>query len=83
MYKVKIIPNAQKDLDKLQDKAFNKIKSEIISLSKNPRPHGILKFTNEEGYRIRIGDYRVLYRIDEKFKEIFIYRIKHRKEVYR
>ena len=83
MYKIKIIPNAQKDLDKLQDKTFNKIKSEIINLSKNPRPYGAIKLTNEEGYRIRIEDYRVLYRINDKIKEIFIYRIKHRKEAYR
>lgn len=83
MYKIKIIPNAQKDLDKLQNKTFNTIKNEIINLSKTPRPYGVLKLTKEEGYRIRIGDYRVLYRIDDKLKEIFIYRIKHRKEAYR
>ena len=83
MYKLKLLPQAQKDLDCLQDKVFNNIKSKIMSLSDNPRPYGIFKLTNEEGYRIRIGDYRALYRIDDKSKEVFIYRIKHRREVYR
>lgn len=83
MYKLKILPQAQKDLDHLRGKIFNKIKNEIILLSHNPRPYGSLKLTNEEGYRIRIGDYRVLYRIDDTSKKIFIYRVKHRKEAYR
>ncbi len=83
MYKIKLIPHAQKDLDQLEDRTFAKIKNEIINLSKNPRPYGAIKLSNEEGYRIRIEDYRVLYRINDKIKEIFIYRIKHRKEAYR
>lgn len=83
MYKLKILPHAQKDLDRLHGKIFQKIKEEIILLSKNTWPYGALKLTNEEGYRIRVGDYRVLYRIDDNSKAIFIYRIKHRKEVYR
>jgi len=39
--------------------------------------------TAEEGHRIRIGDHRVLYRIDEDSKRVYIYRIKHRKDAYR
>jgi mRNA interferase RelE/StbE len=83
MYKIKILPSAQKDFDHLQGKIFNNIKNRIVQLADNPRPYGALKLTNDEGYRIRIGDYRLLYRIDDKLREIFIYRIKHRKEVYR
>lgn len=83
MYKLKILPAAQKDLGQLQGKIFSKIKNEILHLSDNPRPYGAVKLANQEGYRVRISDYRVLYRIDDKAKEIFIYRIKHRKEAYR
>ena len=83
MYTLKILPEAQKDLNQLQYKIFNNIKNTILRLAANPRPYGAIKLTNEEGYRIRIGDYRALYRIDDKRKEIFIYRIKHRREVYR
>jgi mRNA interferase RelE/StbE len=83
MYQLKILSAAEKDLNHLQGKIFNKICNEIGLLSKNPRPNGSLKLTNENGYRIRIGDYRVIYRIDDKEKEIFIYRVKHRKDAYR
>lgn len=83
MYQIKILPQAQKDLDQLNKKEFQAITKKIRLLSDNPRVHGSLKLTHEEGYRLRIGDYRVLYRIDDTQKEIFIYRVKHRKEVYR
>ena len=68
MYNVKIIPRAEKDLDKLQGKLFNDIKVKIDSLRNNPRPHGCEKLTEEEGYRIRVRDYRILYRINDKAK---------------
>lgn len=83
MYKLFILPYAQKDLDNLHGKIFNQIKDRIFLLSNNPRPPGCLKLTAEEGYRIRMSDYRILYRIDDKAKNIYIYRIKHRKEVYK
>ena len=83
MHAIKILPAAQKDCDGFSPKAFTKIKEKIIALAKNPRPFGAIKLTNEEGYRLRVGDYRVLYRIDDASKEIFIYRVKHRKEAYR
>jgi len=83
VYKINIIPSARKDLDNLDKKFFVQIKNKIISLVSNPRPSGCLKLTAEEGYRIRSGDYRILYRVDDRNKRIYIYRIKHRKESYR
>lgn len=83
MYRLKLITPAQKDLDAFHGKAFEMIKKRILSLSSNPRPFGAIKLTQEEGYRIRAGDYRILYRIDDKEKEVIIYRVKHRKEAYR
>jgi mRNA interferase RelE/StbE len=82
VYKVEVIPSAQKDLNNLEKKVFNKIKDKIDSLKSDPRPSNCLKLTFEEGYRIRSGDYRILYRIDDKNKTLYIYRIKHRKESY-
>ena len=82
-YRLKIIPKGQKDLDDLEGKDFNVIKAKLMSLSDNPRPIGCKKLTNEEGHRIRVGDFRILYRIDDKAKEVIIYRVKHRKDVYR
>ncbi len=83
MYRVKVIAQAQKDLDAFQGKAFAKITKKILRLSLNPRPFGAIKLPQEEGYRLRVGDYRILYRIDDKLQEVIIYRVKHRKEAYR
>ena len=77
-----LISQAQKDLDEFRGKIFQQIKDKIFSLIKNPRPHGCLKLTAEEGYRLRSGNYRIIYRINDKEKIVYIYRIKHRKEAY-
>ncbi len=82
-YEIIIKPTAQKDLDKLPDKEVVKIVRRLTQLHENPRPVGIQKLTDQEGYRIRIGDYRVLFEIEDEEKKVFIYRIKHRKEAYR
>ena len=83
MHEISIIPSARKDLDSLDKKVLTQIKNRIISLASNPRPSGSLKLTVEEGYRIRSGNYRILYRVDDKNNMIYVYRIKHRKESYR
>ena len=83
MYNIKIIPRAQKDLDKLQGKLFDDIKDKIYSLKDNPRPPGCEKLTDEEGYRVRVRNYRILYRINDKAKIVFIHRVRHRREAYR
>ena len=83
MHEINIIPSARKDLDGLDKKVFTQIRNKIISLASNPRPSGSLKLTVEEGYRIRSGNYRILYRIDDKNKMIYVYRVKYRKESYR
>ncbi|MBI4126422.1 MAG: type II toxin-antitoxin system RelE/ParE family toxin [Deltaproteobacteria bacterium] len=82
-YQVLLLPSAQRDVDDIRGKLFDRLKSAITILASNPRPRGSLKMTGEGGYRVRVGDYRILYRIDDALKKIFIYRIKHRREVYR
>ena len=84
MYELKIIPPARKDLEALQGKLFEAVKAAILSLAENPRPPGSVKLSDEEnGYRIRVRDIRILYRVKDKTKEVIIYRVKHRKEAYR
>lgn len=82
-YQVLLLPKAQKDLDKFRGKEFSKLSKFIANLANNPRCMGSVKLTNEGGHRIRAGIYRILYRIDDGEKKIFIYRVGHRKEVYR
>ena len=82
-YKLIIKPSAQKDLDRFSNKELVRIAKRITLLEDNPRPVGLQKLTDKEGYRIRSGKYRILYVIDDKAKRIFIYRIKHRKDAYK
>ena len=82
MYNILLLPKAEKDLDAYRGKALKQIRNKIFSLEENPRPSGCLKLTAEEGYRLRSGDYRIIYRIDDKENKVYIYRIKHRKEAY-
>jgi mRNA interferase RelE/StbE len=82
VYELFVLPPAQKDLDKLEVSAFDRILRKIRALAKDARPPGCLKLTGDDGYRVRSGDYRILYRIDDAAKRIYIYRIKHRKDVY-
>jgi mRNA interferase RelE/StbE len=82
VYELFVLSAAQKDLDKLEAPVFARILKKIRTLSKDARPPGCLKLTDEDGYRLRTGDYRILYRIDDASKRIYVYRIKHRKDVY-
>lgn len=75
IYKVVIERKAQKEADKIPVKYRSQIDETIISLSSHPRPFGSKKLTEKEGYRIRVGDYRILYAVDDKAKVIVIYRI--------
>jgi mRNA interferase RelE/StbE len=83
MYKVLLLPSARKDLDVLERRIFLQVKRRLDELAKNPRMYGCQKLTVEEGYRFRSGDYQILYRIDDVGKKVYIYRIKHRRDVYR
>lgn len=83
MYNVTLLPSARKDLDNFDRHLFGQVVDKIRSLEPNLRPFGCVKLTGEEGYRIRSGNYRIVYRIDDKNKLIYIYRVKHRKESYR
>ena len=60
------------------------IDKKILTLSVNPRPRATKKLTEKDGYRIRVGNYRILYTIDDEAKMVVIYRIKKRsKKTYR
>jgi len=82
-YHLKIIARCEKDLNALEGRDFETIRKKILPLAENPKPFGCQKLTDENGYRIRSGDFRILYHIDDGTKEVIIYRVKHRREVYR
>lgn len=83
-YRVTLLPHAAKDLDQLEGKLFDQVTAAIAQLADETRPHGCVKLSDEEnGYRIRVRDIRILYRINDKAREIIVYRVKHRRESYR
>lgn len=82
-YSLLILPSAEKDCDRLSREIYQRCQKAILKLEQDPRPPGCQKLVGEDGYRIRVGDYRILYRIDDASKRVFIYRVKHRREVYR
>lgn len=83
-YNVILMPQAQKDLDGFSGKLFSRLEKTILGLYDEPRPHNSKKLRGGgSSWRIRIGDYRILYEIDDSQKIVKIYRIAHRKEVYR
>ena len=82
-YKINIKRSAEKELESLPDKIHDKVVSRLLLLKNNPRPQGVKKLRGETGYRIRVGDYRVLYDIDDENNVLEIYSIAHRREVYR
>jgi mRNA interferase RelE/StbE len=78
------MPSAQKDLDGFSGKILSKIKDVIVGLYENPHPHHSKKLKGGSSqWRVRVGDYRVLYEIDNPRKVVKVYRIAHRREVYR
>ena len=84
MYEVYVEKTAENDLKRLPTITFQRIIFQIRTLAENPRPSGCSKFTGSKNdWRIRIGDYRVLYEIDERTKAVRIMRVRHRREAYR
>jgi len=71
-------------MDSISDPLFLKIDKAILSLRENPYPYPqAKKLKGENKFRLRVGAYRVVYTIDEKQKVITVYRVRHRKDVYR
>ncbi len=82
-YIVEIVPKAEKEFLKLPPVEQKKIRNKILSLEENPRPFGAKKLRETEYFRIRSGDYRVVYSIDDNRRIVKILSIAHRKDIYR
>lgn len=81
-YQLTINPKALKALEKINEPAYANIKAAIYNLAENPRPIGYKKLKGREGYRIRVGDYRVIYNIFDKVLTIDVVNLGHRKDIY-
>jgi mRNA interferase RelE/StbE len=82
-YKITIKKSAAKELEDIHKKDLRRIVKRIQSLTQNPRPHGCQKLSRQSRFRIRQGDYRIVYSIDDKDCIVDIVKIGHRREIYR
>jgi mRNA interferase RelE/StbE len=81
-YSVEINKKARKSLDRLSDFIVAPILGAIGDLADNPRPQGYRKLKGRKGYRIRVGDYRVIYEIFDNILVIEVIDLGHRKDIY-
>jgi mRNA interferase RelE/StbE len=81
-YTVVLSKKAQKQLDKLSDAIAEPIFEAISNLEENPRPFGNKKLKGRDGYRIRIGNYRVIYDIFDMQLIVDVIAVGHRKDIY-
>jgi mRNA interferase RelE/StbE len=82
-YQVLIKRSAEKELDSLPANLRNRVAERLLRLEQVPRPLGVKKLRGQDGYRLRVGDYRILFTIDDSAKRIMVYAIGHRRDVYR
>ena len=84
MYRVLLERAAERDLKKLSVRMHDRVISAIHGLAKNPRPAGTRKLTGgDNDWRIRVGDYCVVYEIADTIQVVRVNRVRHRREVYR
>jgi mRNA interferase RelE/StbE len=83
-YRLEVKKKAIKELAKVRPDMGLKLLASIDSLASNPKPRQSHKLSGStDSYRLRVGDYRVLYQIDNNAKIITVYQVGHRREVYR
>ena len=82
-YSIEILRRAQKELAQLPRQEYERVKEAIQNLSLDPRPQGCKKLAGREGWRIRVGNYRIIYEIDDAQQRLAILHIGHRRDVYK
>jgi mRNA interferase RelE/StbE len=84
-YRVEMESRATRDLRALPNQVLRRVDTTILALQSNPIPQGAVRVRGRvgEGWRVRVGDYRVLYTVDPEQMVVRIYRIRHRGEAYR
>jgi mRNA interferase RelE/StbE len=82
-YKVYFKASVEKDLTAIPRKDLKKILKRIEGLAKNPRPWGCEKLTGQERYRLRQGQYRIVYSIQNDELTVWVVKVGHRKDIYR
>ncbi len=82
-YTVRLKPRAERELDRLPIGVARRVWEKLLTLEREPRPRGAAKLEGIEGYRIRVGDYRIVYLVDDDSRVVDVVRIGHRRGIYR
>ena len=82
-YNLRIKRDAEKEIRRLPKSDIKRIVTKILQLAEDPRPQGCEKLKGEEGYRIRQGDYRIVYLINDADRLVQVITVGHRRDVYR
>lgn len=84
MYRLLLASSARKDVDRLRGGTWERVRDALLALREEPRPKGCSKLRGgTDTYRIRVGDYRAVYDVDDGEQQITILRVGHRRDVYR
>ena len=84
MFEIVLERTAEKDLRRLSDQVHDRVIEGISALANDPRPVGSKKLAgSKSNWRIRVGDYRVLYEIADIVRIVRVYRVRHRRDAYR
>jgi len=82
-YQVELVSAARRQLAKLPQPARGRLEAAIAALAGDPRPSGATALVGAEGLRVRVGDYRAVYRVDDGTRLVEVLGVGHRREVYR
>ncbi|HLB11569.1 MAG TPA: type II toxin-antitoxin system RelE/ParE family toxin [Dehalococcoidia bacterium] len=83
-YRVRIERSAERDLKRLSTEELRRVVSHIRALADSPRPVGCRKLSgSEDDWRLRVGDYRIIYTVDDEAKVVQVMKVRHRREAYR
>lgn len=83
-YRIEATKAAERDLRALPGHILKRVDARILSLARNPRPEGVKKLAGADNlYRVRVGDYRIVYQLRDRVVLVTIIRVRHRSEAYR
>ncbi len=82
-YRVEIQRSAERDLSRLAESVFERVTARIALLAGDPRPSGSQKLTGLSAYRVRVGDYRIIYEVSDASRTVIVTRVRHRRDAYR
>ncbi len=82
-YRVEVQSGAERDLGRLTPRLLERLNGAMAALGKQPRPNGAVRLTGVDAFRVRVGDYRVIYEVDDRRHVVYVTRVRHRRDVYR